>query len=60
MASPLRVLCELCDNIAGSLSPVIRDDIIERSIAHFAAADPDYGKRVAEAVAARRRARAAR
>jgi catalase len=49
----------LIDNIAASLSQVTRDDIIERSIAHFRAADPEYGRRVAEAVALRR-ARAAR
>ncbi len=32
--------------IAGSLSQVSRDYIVSRSVAHFAAADPDYGARV--------------
>jgi catalase len=41
----------LVDNLAGSLSQVSRDDVIERAIAHFRAADPDYGQRVADAVA---------
>ena len=31
-----------------------RDDIIERSVAHFGAADPDYGARLEQAVKARR------
>jgi catalase len=44
----------LVDNIAGSLSQVSRADVIERSIAHFRKADPEYGKRVADAVARRR------
>ncbi|MBN1890819.1 MAG: catalase [Thermoflexales bacterium] len=45
----------LIDNIAGNLSRVSREDIIERSIAHFRNADPDYGRRVAEAVVALRK-----
>ena len=49
----------LVDNIAGGLSQVSRDDIVERSVAHFAAADPEYGARVAEAVSALRGALAA-
>ncbi|WP_199552162.1 catalase [Streptomyces sp. N35] len=44
----------LVANIAGGLSQVSRDDIIEKNIAHFAAADADYGKRVEEAVRALR------
>jgi len=45
----------LVDNIAGSLAQVSRDDIIERSIEHFRRADAEFGRRIAEAVAARRR-----
>jgi catalase len=41
----------LVANIAGSLSQVTRPDIIERAIGHFEAADKEYGRRVAEAVA---------
>ncbi len=44
----------LVANIAGGLSQVSRDDIIEKNLAHFAAADADYGKRVEEAVRALR------
>jgi catalase len=44
----------LIDNIAGSLSNVSRPDVIERSILHFRKADPQYGQRVADAVARRR------
>ena len=40
----------LVDNIAGSLSRVSRDDIIERSISHFRSADAEYGERIARAV----------
>lgn len=40
----------LVANIATGLSAVSRPDIIERSIAHFRNADPDYGDRVARAV----------
>jgi catalase len=32
--------------IGGSLSKVSRDDIVERAVAHFRSADPDYGARV--------------
>jgi catalase len=32
--------------IGGSLSKVSRDDIIERAVANFTAADPEYGARV--------------
>jgi catalase len=45
----------LIQNIAGNLSRVSRDDIIERSLAHFRLADPEYGRRVADAVAALRK-----
>jgi catalase len=44
----------LVDAIADELSQVSRDDIIERSIGHFRAADPDYGARVEQAVKVRR------
>jgi catalase len=44
----------LVGNIAGGLSRVSRDDILERSLGHFRAADPDYGERVARAVRALR------
>jgi len=44
----------LVANIASGLSAVSRPDIIERSIAHFRNADPDYGDRIAKAVAALR------
>jgi len=45
----------LVANIAGGLARVTRADVVERSIAHFRAADPEYGARVEAAVAARRR-----
>ncbi|GAA2937910.1 MULTISPECIES: catalase [Streptomyces] len=44
----------LITNIASGLSQVTRDDVIEKNLAHFHAADPEYGKRVAEAVRALR------
>ncbi|MGW1627487.1 catalase [Streptomyces sp. NPDC002172] len=44
----------LVANIAGGLSQVTRDDVIEKNLAHFHAADPEYGRRVAEAVRALR------
>ncbi|WP_369147355.1 catalase [Streptomyces sp. R44] len=44
----------LIANIAGGLSQVSREDVIEKNLAHFAAADADYGKRVREAVEALR------
>ncbi|MCQ4085217.1 catalase [Streptomyces sp. RB6PN25] len=40
----------LTANIAGGLAQVSRDDVIEKNLAHFHAADPDYGKRVEQAV----------
>ena len=45
----------LIDNIAGSLSQVSRQDVIDRSIEHFRRADAEYGKRLAEAVKRLRR-----
>jgi catalase len=36
----------LVDNIAGSLARVSRADIVERAVANFTAADPEYGARV--------------
>ncbi|MFF5138535.1 catalase [Streptomyces sp. NPDC013157] len=44
----------LVANIAGGLSQVTRDDMIEKNLAHFHAADPEYGRRVAETVRALR------
>ena len=41
----------LVNAIAGSLSGVSRDYIVERSVAHFAKADAEYGARVAARVA---------
>ena len=40
----------LVSNIAKSLSQVSRDDIVERAVANFREADPDYGERVAALV----------
>jgi len=47
----------LIGNIAASLSQVSREDIIERSVGHFRSADPQFGDRLAEALAQRRRSR---
>src|SRR5262249_38494972 len=44
----------LIANIAGRLSQVSRDDIVEKNLAHFHAADPEYGRRLQEAVRALR------
>ncbi|MFF4895350.1 catalase [Streptomyces sp. NPDC001068] len=44
----------LVANIAGGLSQVSRDDVVEKNLAHFHAADPEYGRRVEEAVRALR------
>lgn len=44
----------LVSNIADGLSQVSKDDIIERSVANFTHADPDYGARVEKAVRERR------
>lgn len=35
----------LIADIAGGLSQVSRDDVIEKNLAHFHAADPEYGRR---------------
>lgn len=40
----------LIANIAGSLSQVSREDVIERSIGNFAKADAEFGKRLKDAV----------
>jgi catalase len=44
----------LVDNIANSLAQVSRGDIIARSIEHFARADAELGRRINQAVTARR------
>ncbi|HEY4770303.1 MAG TPA: catalase-related domain-containing protein, partial [Myxococcales bacterium] len=44
----------LIANLAGSLAQVTRPDVVERSIGHFRRADPGYGQRLADAVAALR------
>ncbi|MFF8382918.1 catalase [Streptomyces kanasensis] len=44
----------LVANIAGGLSQVSREDVVEKNLAHFHAADPEYGRRVEEAVRALR------
>jgi catalase len=44
----------LVDNIAGSLAQVSREDIVTRSIAHFAKADADLGRRITAAISAHR------
>jgi len=41
----------LVANIADSLAQVSKDEIIERSVAHFRAADAEYGERIAAVVA---------
>jgi catalase len=46
----------LIESISGSLAQVSREDVIARSIEHFRKADPEYGARLAEAVAAKRAA----
>ncbi len=40
----------LVANIAGGLSAVTRDDVIERAVGHFCNADADYGQRIRRAV----------
>ncbi|GAP49641.1 catalase [Streptomyces azureus] len=42
------------ERIAGGLAQVSRDDVIERNLAHFHTADPEYGRRVEDAVRALR------
>ncbi|WP_299538964.1 catalase [uncultured Streptomyces sp.] len=44
----------LIATIAGGLSQVTRDDVVQKNVAHFHAADPEYGRRVEEAVRALR------
>ncbi|KOG32914.1 hypothetical protein AQJ84_01945 [Streptomyces resistomycificus] len=44
----------LVANIAGGLSQVSLDAVIEKNLTHFHAADPEYGRRVEEAVRALR------
>jgi catalase len=44
----------LIKNIAGSLSKVSREDIIDSSVGNFRKADQEYGERVAKAVSERR------
>jgi catalase len=44
----------LVANIAGHLSQVSKDDIVERSLSHLRKADGDYGDRVLKAVMERR------
>ena len=48
----------LVDNIAGGLGAVsagpVGDAIVERSIGHFRAADPEFGERVARGAKERR------
>jgi catalase len=56
---PAEAQQRLVDNIAGSLAQVSREDIIERSIAHFRNADATFGQRIADGVAARRKSRPA-
>ncbi len=55
---PADAQARLVDNIAGGLGSVsagpIGDGIVERSIAHFRAADPEFGERVAQGVKERR------
>ena len=46
----------LVDNIAGSLVQVSREDIITRSVEQFRKADAEFGRRVADGIAARRAA----
>ena len=55
---PADAKTRLVDNIAGGLGAVSAgpagDGIVERSIAHFRAADPEFGERVAQGVKERR------
>ncbi|HVT06436.1 MAG TPA: catalase [Polyangia bacterium] len=46
----------LIDNLSASLAVVSRPEVIERSVEHFRRADAEYGKRLAEAIAAKRKA----
>ena len=55
---PADAQARLVDNIAGGLAGVspgpVGEGIIERSIAHFRAADPEFGERIAQGVKDRR------
>jgi catalase len=55
---PADAQARLVDNIAGGLAAVssgaVGQGIIERSIVHFRAADPEFGERVAQGVKERR------
>jgi catalase len=44
----------LVENIAGSLSQVSKEDIIERSLSYFRRADAEFGRRLTDAITARR------
>jgi catalase len=44
----------LIGNLAGAISQVSREDIVERAIGNFRNADPDFGKRLEAAVQALR------
>ncbi len=44
----------LIDTIAGSLSQVSKDEIVEKSVSHFRNADPEYGSRLQTAIDALR------
>ena len=46
----------LIDNLAGSLAQVTLTDVVERSVAHFMAADPEYGARLSAAIKAKKEA----
>jgi catalase len=55
---PADAQARLVDNIAGGLAAVssgpVGEGIIDRSIAHFTAADPEFGQRIAQGVKERR------
>ena len=44
----------LAGNLGGLLAKVSKEAIVSRSLSHFRAADPDYGRRVEEAIRAAR------
>jgi catalase len=44
----------LVENIAGSLSRVSREEIIEKSVSHFRSADKEFGERLTRAIKALR------
>ncbi|GJF28137.1 hypothetical protein KNE206_08370 [Kitasatospora sp. NE20-6] len=44
----------LIAHLAGFLAQVGRDDVVERNLAHFHAADAEYGRRLEAAVKALR------